>query len=105
MYKDDPLYQKNANELFISYLPHLKKINSSFSKNWVKRMEIYQEDYAQPIVKTNYHQNIFDYKMENEELYICSMAQIYPEDRGMNHAIRLGLEVSKLIIDSDNNIK
>ena len=32
---------------------------------------------------------------------MATMAQIYPEDRGMNYAIRLGKKVAKEIIDEN----
>ena len=101
MYRDNPLYKMDKNDLFNEYLPYLKKINGNFDKKWVKRLEVYNEDYAQQIVKTNYHKNIPELKIPNEELYVASMAQIYPEDRGMNNAIELGLKVSDLIIRGD----
>lgn len=103
MYKDNPLYKMNKEKLFNEYLPYLKKVNPKFNKNWVKRLEAFEEDYAQQIVKTNYHKNIPDIKIPKEELYVASMAQIYPEDRGMNNAIGLGLKTAKLIIESDKN--
>ena len=101
MYKDNPLYKKNKEALFNAYLPYLKKINPDFDKKWVKRLEVYNEDYAQQIVKTNYHKNIPELKIPNEELYVASMAQIYPQDRGMNNAIGLGLKTAELIISKD----
>ena len=101
MYKDNPLYKMNKEELFKEYIPYLKKINPNFNKSWVKRLEVYNEDYAQQIVKTNYHKHIPDTKIPHEELYVASMAMIYPEDRGMNNAIGLGVKTAKLIIDKD----
>lgn len=34
-------------------------------------------------------------------LYLASMAQIYPEDRGQNYAIRAGLEAAEMINKAD----
>ena len=31
-------------------------------------------------------------------LYLCSMAQIFPEDRGQNYAIAYGEKVAKLML-------
>ena len=101
MYKNNPLYKMNKEKLFNEYLPYLKKVNPQFDKNWIKRLEVYNEDYAQQIVKTNYFKNIPELKIPSEELYVASMAQIYPQDRGMNNAIGLGLKVANLIISKD----
>ncbi len=103
MYKNNPLYKMNKEKLFNEYLPYLKKVNPQFDKNWIKRLEVYNEDYAQQIVKTNYFKNIPELKIPSEELYVASMAQIYPQDRGMNNAIGLGLKVANLIISKDKN--
>jgi hypothetical protein len=35
-----------------------------------------------------------------KNFYICTMAQIYPEDRGINYAIKQGQEISKLITNN-----
>ena len=101
MYRNNPLYKMNKDELFKEYIPYLKKVNPKFSKSWVKRLEVYNEDYAQQIVKTKYHEHIPSTKVPNEELYVASMAQIYPEDRGMNNAIGLGVRTAKLIVEKD----
>ena len=42
-------------------------------------------------------------KLENENIYLCTMPQIYPEDRGMNYAIRSGNKIAKEILENDKN--
>ena len=42
-------------------------------------------------------------KLENENIYLCTMPQIYPEDRGMNYAIRAGNKITKEILENDKN--
>ena len=32
-----------------------------------------------------------------ENLFLASMAQIYPEDRGQNYAVRLGIQVADMV--------
>ena len=34
-----------------------------------------------------------------QDLYLCCMAQIYPEDRGMNYAIAYGDKVAQVILE------
>ena len=34
-----------------------------------------------------------------EGFYICTMAQIYPEDRGTNYAVREGRKVGQMLAD------
>jgi len=44
---------------------------------------------------------ILDFKLNKHGLYLATMPQIYPEDRGMNYAIKIGYEVAKKIIDAN----
>ena len=46
--------------------------------------------YSQPIVGKHYGSLIPDWETPMENVYLASMAQIYPEDRGTNYAIREG---------------
>ena len=100
MYKDDKLYSMNENELFDEYYPHLLKINKDFRKEDVIKLECFNELYAQPIITTNYSEKELKPKMKEKNIYMATMAQIYPEDRGMNYAIKVGNEVAEDIINS-----
>ncbi|GIT15764.1 MAG: hypothetical protein CM1200mP37_3450 [Chloroflexota bacterium] len=57
--KDDPLLKKNHKDLLDLYLPHLKKINKDFSKDWIEEFFYQRVDAAQPIVGINYSSKIF----------------------------------------------
>ena len=61
-----------------------------FSSDWLLRATVWRGKYSQPIVEKNYSQMIPDHSTEIENLFINTMAQIYPEDRGTNYAIRDG---------------
>jgi len=105
MYKDSELYKYNAKQLFEKYFPYLNRINNNFNKEDVQEMILSEAEYAQPIITTNYSKNKMNCKIRNEKLYIANMEQIYPEDRGMNYAIRLGYNIAdKVINDGRKNI-
>jgi len=38
-----------------------------------------------------------------ENLFIADMAQIYPEDRGQNYAVKIGKEIAGHISKGSNN--
>ncbi len=95
MFHGDPLFKKNKEELFKIYLPMLKKINKEFSEKDVIRIELFTENYAQPIITKNYSKILPSLKIEKENIFNASMPQIYPEDRGLNYAIKLGYTVVK----------
>ena len=62
-----------------------------------------EEKYTQPIIETNYSNDILDNKLQEKGLYICTLPQIYPEDRGVNYAIKSGYNLANKIIEDNSN--
>lgn len=92
----DPKMQLGPNELLKLYLPGLKRINPNFSSDWIKRWWFFREDFAQPIFPVNHSLNIPSFTTPLPHLYLASMSQVYPWDRGTNYAVRIGQQVSRL---------
>jgi len=69
--------------------------------NWdeskIKRVHINRTDYAQPVIVQQYSKILPEIATPVENLYLASMAQIYPEDRGQNYSVRLGKQVANMI--------
>jgi len=69
--------------------------------NWdestIKRVHISRTDYAQPVIVQQYSKILPEIETPVENLYLASMAQIYPEDRGQNYSVRLGKQVANMI--------
>lgn len=103
MYKNDRLYNLNESQLFKEYLPYLNKINRGFKEEDVIKIKCFNEEYAQPIIKTGYSKEILNEQLSENGIFMATMAQIYPEDRGMNYAIKLGYKVAELIYKKDFN--
>ena len=82
-------------------MKYLTKINKEFTMENVKDYYVFDEKYAQPIIECDYSSYIMNDKLKNEKIYLCTMPQIYPEDRGMNYAIRFGNKIAKEILESD----
>jgi protoporphyrinogen oxidase len=91
--KDDPLFEMPTTEYFEFAVPFIKKIFPSFSVDWVVKYFDWRADYAQPIVEINYPQKIPPFHVPDSNIFICTMAQIYPEDRGTNYAVEYGKRV------------
>ena len=96
--KDAPLYQMRDEEVLEAYLPHLKKINPAFQRDWVEEWHLFREDAAQPIITTSYSQKIPPLATPIRGLYMANNTQVYPEDRGQNYSILIGREVARLAI-------
>jgi protoporphyrinogen oxidase len=95
----DPLYHVSDDTVFESSLPRIGSIFPSFDRSWVRDYHVWRAPCAQPIVVKNYRRLIPKYETPISGLYIATMAQIYPEDRGTNYAIREGRRLGRIIAD------
>ena len=91
------LYRMSDDEVFEFSVPHIRRMFPQFTRDWVKASHVWRAPYAQPIVQRGYGALIPAVKSPLQGLYICSMAQVYPEDRGTNYAIREGRKVAALV--------
>ncbi len=94
-------YKMDKEELLAEYLPYIKKINKDFNKDDIIEYQVINEQYAQPIIESNYSEKLLKNKLEENGLYICTLPQIYPEDRGVNYAIRSGYKLAEKIINKN----
>lgn len=99
MTEDNKLYNVSKEELLKEYMKSLTKINKEFTMENIKDYYVFDEKYAQPIIECNYSEYIMNDKLEKEKIYLCTMPQIYPEDRGMNYAIRLGNKIANEVLE------
>jgi protoporphyrinogen oxidase len=89
----DPLYSLGA-EAFLEFaLPYLARMFPAFRRDWVLRAHIWKARWAQPVIVRHYAA-LIPPDMLATGLYLASMAQIYPEDRGTNHAVREGRRIA-----------
>ena len=93
------LYSKTGNELLEEFVPHLRELNPSFDRSWVREFFHHKVDGAQPIIGVNYGQQIPDHRTPIRNLYLANTTQIYPEDRGTNYSVRMGRQVAQMVID------
>ena len=71
------------------FAPHLSRINPSFSTDWVSGAWAFAAPFAQPIVTTDYREHIPPFETPIPGLWVASMFQVYPHDRGQNYSIDL----------------
>lgn len=93
----DPLYSMTADEFLEYALPYLQTMYPNMDRSWIKAHHLWRARWSQPIVEKNYGKLIPNEDSDAEGLHICSMAQIYPEDRGTNYAIRSGRNIGARI--------
>jgi hypothetical protein len=68
-----------------------------FHERQIQAAHVWRADYAQPVVERHYSRLIPAMTTPVGNLYLSTMAQIYPEDRGTNYAVRNGWEAARAI--------
>jgi len=102
--ESDPLYTMSDAEMLEYCIPHLRRMFPDFVRSWIRASHVWHARFAQPIVTRGYRDLIPSTETPLEGFYIASMAQIFPEDRGTNYAVREGnaiaRKVSELVLRS-----
>ncbi|HZS12255.1 MAG TPA: NAD(P)/FAD-dependent oxidoreductase [Nitrospirales bacterium] len=93
--EDAPLYRMGDREAFDFSVPHIQRMFPHFRREWVQAYHVWRARYAQPIVVRRYSSLIPDSRTPIQGLHLCTMAQVYPEDRGTNYAIREGRKIGR----------
>lgn len=99
LHHQSELFRMNDAELLEYALPYLQRMFPQFQRDWILDFDVWRARYAQPVVERHYGQLIPDHASPVRGLFIASMAQIYPEDRGTNYAVRDGRKVAALVAD------
>lgn len=93
----EELYLMSDDDIFEYSIPYLQRMFPEFSRDWIRGHHVWKARWSQPVVEKQYSKLIPSKRGPKKGLYLCSMAQIYPEDRGTNYAIRAGREMAALI--------
>jgi protoporphyrinogen oxidase len=91
------LYQMGDAEVLEYCIPYLQRMFPEFDRSWILGSHVWRARYSQPIVARHYSNLIPSTETPVEGLYLATMAQIYPEDRGTNYAIREGRRVARTV--------
>ena len=94
---NDPMLAMSDPEVLEHTLPHLRRMFPAFSNHWIQASHVWRAKYAQPIVERNYRTLIPAERGPLDRLYVSTMAQIYPEDRGTNYAVREGRRIAAVM--------
>lgn len=96
---DDPVYSMDVDELFEYAKPYIERMFPDFDAASVEGRYIWRSAYAQPVVVRRYSRLVPDCQTPLENVFLATMAQVYPEDRGTNYAVREGRRAAELIHD------
>ncbi len=86
---DDPIMSASTDAVVDGFAPHLARINPGFSRDWITDAWAFAAPFAQPIVTVDYRDHIPPFETPIPNLWVASMFQVYPHDRGQNYSIDL----------------
>jgi protoporphyrinogen oxidase len=90
----DPVWSFGDKEYLDFAIEHLQRMFPEFNESWVKEFRVWRAEYAQPVTERDYSKYVPKRETPFANATISTMAQIYPEDRGTNYAIREGKNVA-----------
>ncbi len=93
---DDKRYNTDPKELLKSYLPYIQKVSPKFKESDILQWHFSKAPFAQPIVTPSYHETIPKHTTSLPGVWLATMSQVYPIDRGQNYAFKMGFEVADL---------
>jgi protoporphyrinogen oxidase len=96
--REDPVWSYSDVQYLEFALVHLKRMFPEFERSWVEDYRVWQAEYAQPVTERNYSRYVPGKDTPFDNAIVSTMAQIYPEDRGTNYAIREGASAAKTIL-------
>jgi len=91
---ESDLYRLGDRDTLETATKTLGELFPGFARSWIQESYIFRSRFSQHIVECNYSGKIPSQKSPIAGLYVASMAQIYPEDRGVNYAVKQGMDVS-----------
>ncbi len=94
------LFQMADDDVLEYCIPYLQRMFPDFNRSWLLGSHVWRAQYSQPVVEKRYSELIPAVEMPIGGVYLSTMAQVYPEDRGTNYAIREGREVGRKIAEA-----
>jgi protoporphyrinogen oxidase len=98
---DHEYFKLSDDELAERFTAALPTVNPNFKRDWIRKQWVFRAPYAQPIPFVNHSRNIPDLRTPIPGIYLASMSQVYPWDRGTNYAVRIGREVATCVLEDN----
>jgi protoporphyrinogen oxidase len=95
---DHEYFELSEEELLSRFKQSLTRFNPSFTDDWIRDHWLFRTRYAQPVPPLNHSQSIPDLKTPIPGLWLASMSQVYPWDRGTNFAVEIGRRAARRML-------
>lgn len=96
-------FKMNKKEILGEWAPYLRKINPRFSQASTINHQVSKNLFAQPVIPLNYSKIIPPHQASIKNVFLANMQQVYPWDRGINYAIKLGNKIANLVQSHEKN--
>lgn len=93
----DPVWNYSDEQYLSFALEHLQRMFPEMERSWIQDAKVWRAEYAQPVTERNYSKYVPSSETPFSNAFISTMAQIYPEDRGTNYAVREGKSAAERI--------
>jgi protoporphyrinogen oxidase len=91
----EDLATMNDEQIKAVMIPPLKKINPTFSEDWIKNVFVFKTNTAATVCDLNFSEKVPACKTDTENLFLANMVHIYPDERSTNNSIRVAAEACK----------
>lgn len=99
---DHRYWEMSEDQIASEWFEYLQKLFPQFDPAQITQKFTFKLKNAQHIVDLGFEQRIPDHQTPLPNVYLSNFAQIFPEDRGTNYAVREGRKVARLINDDLN---
>jgi len=96
--RDDPQLELSEEELFRKYFEGLRVIHPRLEAEWIRQRHLFREECAHSVRTLGYHRRKLDYATPVPGVFLATDALVYPQDRGLTVAARLGQEVAGRVL-------
>lgn len=96
---DEPAWSMDDEQYLEDALGHLRRMFPDMDRTWIREARTWRARYAQPVTERGYSEYVPPVTTPFRNVQVATMAQIYPEDRGTNYAIRDGQAAGRRLLD------
>lgn len=93
------MFSQSDQQILKEFIKYIKVMYPHFDEKTILNSHLSRTIYSQPVVVKEYSKIMPEIKTSVDNLYLSSMAQIYPEDRGQSYAIRSGKQIADIIVE------
>lgn len=95
---ENKLFRSTDEQLYQMAVEQLMKINENISPADILKYHVFRAERSQPLATVNYSSLIPSIQTPIDHLYLANMSLVYPWDRGVNYAVKLGQDAVKKIL-------